>query len=336
MVRTLQTTRVNTSYAPQPRQILVYPVVVEEVPTDLPPVRVENVINLEDSSEEQLPTPTPLDESLAFAAGSSTSASSAPAFQAPAPGGDDPDDSGDGDDEDDDDEDDGEDGHVNEEADYAQQDNFMGFGPVVEHYTSMFETGHFPNLLQEVLHALGTYVRPLYETRRVSEPPRACYYITRIHVRVMDASDRGFRTLYAHESLIPLSTYAASVSDAARRTLWSLSHTYRQQLQNTRFRHLPQRLRGGSQTSIVPGEAGEDRLNTLSGVVAGLNTDLDSATLDLYRVHLELENAQARIAALEAQLQGLDSPEAQVPAMALSPPRKRLRYGEPGSVTRLL
>jgi hypothetical protein len=336
MVRTLQTTRVNTSYAPQPRQIPVYPVVVEEVPADLPPVRVENVINLEDSSEEQLPTPTPLVESLAFAAGSSSSAPSAPAFQAPAPRGDDPDDSGDDDDEDDDDEDDGEGEHVNEEANYAQQDNFMGFGPVVEHYTSMFETGHFPNLLQEVLHALGTYVRPLYETRRVSEPPRACYYITRIHVRVMDTGDRGFRNLSAHESLTPLSTYAASVSDAARRTLWSLSHTYRQQLQNTRFRHLPQRLRGGSQTNIVPGEAGEDRLNTLAGVVAGLNTDLDSATLDLYRVHLELENAHARIAALEAQLQGLDPPEAQDPAMALSPPRKRLRYGEPGSVTRLL
>jgi hypothetical protein len=335
MVRTLETTRINTSYAPQPRQIPVYPVVVEEVPADLPPIRVENVVILEDSSEEQLPNPTPLAESLAFAAGSSTSVLSAPAFQAPAPGGDDPDDSGDDDDEDDDD-DEGGDEHVNEEADYAQQDNFMGIGPVVEHYTSMFETGHFPNLLQEVLHALGTYVRPLYETRRVSEPPRACYYITRIHVRVMDAGDRGFRTLSAHESLTPLSTYAASVSDAARRTLWSLSHTYRQQLQNTRFRHLPQRLRGESQTNIVPGEPGEDRLNTLAGVVADLNIDLDSATLDLYRVHLELENAHARIAALEAQLQGLDPPEAQDPAVALSPPRKRLRYGEPGSVTRLL
>jgi hypothetical protein len=173
----------------------------------------------------------------------------------------------------------------------------MGFGPVVEHYTSMFETGHFPNLLQDVLHALGTYVRPLYETRRVSEPPRACYYITRIHVRVMDAGDRGFSTLSANESLTPLSTYAASISDAARRTLWSLSHTYRQQLHDTRLRHLPLRLSGGNQTSIVPAEAGEDRLNTLAGVVAGLNTDLDSATLDLSRVHLELEDAHARIAA---------------------------------------
>jgi hypothetical protein len=155
---------------------------------------VENVVNLEDSSEEQLPTPTPLVESLAFAARSSTSAPPAPAFQAPAPGGDDPDDSGDDDDEDVDNEEGG-DEHVHEEADYAQQDYFLGFGPIVEHYTSMFETGHFPNLLQEVLHALGTYVRPLYKTRRVSEPPRACYYITRIHVRVMDAGDRGFRTV---------------------------------------------------------------------------------------------------------------------------------------------
>jgi hypothetical protein len=133
----------------------------------------------------------------------------------------------------------------------------------------MFETGHFPNLLQDVLHALGTYVRPLYETRRVCEPPRACYYLTRIHVRVMDAGDRGFRTLSAHESLASLSTYVASVSDAARRTLWSLSHTYKQQLHDMRYMHLPLRLSGGSQTSIVLGGAGEDRLNTLAGVVVG-------------------------------------------------------------------
>jgi hypothetical protein len=164
--------------------------------------------------------------------------------------------------------------------------------------------GHFPNLLQDVLHALGTYVPPLYDTRQVYEPPRACYYITRVHIRVMDAGDMGFRTLSAHVSLTPLSTYAASVSNAARRALWSLSHTYRQQLHDTRYKHLPLRLRGESQTSIVPSEAGEDRLNTLVGVVAGLNTDLDSATLDLSGVHEELEDAHARIAALEAQLEG--------------------------------
>jgi hypothetical protein len=71
-------------------------------------------------------------------------------------------------------------------------------------------------------------------------------------------------------------------------------------------------------------------------VVAGLNSNLDSATLDLSRVHLDLEDAHARIATLEAQLDGRNPLEVQVPAMALSPPRKRIRYGEPGSITRLL
>jgi hypothetical protein len=71
-----------------------------------------------------------------------------------------------------------------------------------------------------------------------------------------------------------------------------------------KYMHLPLHLRGESQTNIVLGRVEEDRLNTLAGVVAGLNTNLDSATLDLSRVHLELEDAHARIAALEAQLEG--------------------------------
>jgi hypothetical protein len=153
---------------------------------------------------------------------------------------------------------------------------------------------------------------------------------------VLDAGDRGFRTLSSHESLTPLSTYAASVSNAARRALWSLSHTYRQQLHDTAYRHLPLRSSGESQTSVVPGEAGEGRLNTLVGVVAGLNTDLDSATLDLLRVHEEFKDAHARITLIEAQLEGRNPPEAQVPAIAVSPPRKRIHYGAPGSITMLL
>jgi hypothetical protein len=97
MVRTIQTTRTNTNYIPPPRQVPIYLVVVEEIPVDLPRIRVENGVILEDSSEESLPTPTPLAESLAFAVGSSSSTPPAPAVQAPAPGGDDPDDSGDDD-----------------------------------------------------------------------------------------------------------------------------------------------------------------------------------------------------------------------------------------------
>jgi hypothetical protein len=63
---------------------------------------------------------------------------------------------------------------------------------------------------------------------------------------------------------------------------------------------------------------------------------MDNATLDLSRVHGELEEAHARIVALEAQLEGRNPPEAQVPAIVVSPPHKRIRYREPGSISRLL
>jgi hypothetical protein len=88
-----------------------------------------------------------------------------------------------------------------------------------------------------------------------------------MHIIVLDAGDRGFRTLSSHDSLTLLSAYAASVINAAWRALWSLSHTYQQLLHDTTYMHLPLRPRGESQTSVVLGEAGEDCLNTLVGVV---------------------------------------------------------------------
>jgi hypothetical protein len=142
---------------------------------DLPRIRVENRVIPADNSEEILPTPTPLVESLAFASGSSSSAPPAPVVQAPAPGGDDSDNSCDDDEDKVEEEEEEEEENINEEANGEQLDHFMGIWPVTEHYTSMFETGHFPNLLQDILHALGTYVRPLYGTRRVYELPRACF-----------------------------------------------------------------------------------------------------------------------------------------------------------------
>ena len=71
-------------------------------------------------------------------------------------------------------------------------------------------------------------------------------------------------------------------------------------------------------------------------MVAGLNTNLDSATPDISRVHGELEESHVRIAALETQLNGRNPPEAQVPGIVVSPPRKRIHYDELGSITRLL
>jgi hypothetical protein len=166
MVRTIQTTLVNTNYIPPPRQAPVYPVVVEEVLVDLHQLCVENGVILKENLEAILATPTPLPGSQDFAARASSSAPPAPVAQAPAPRGEDPDDSGDGGEGEEEEEEE----INNKEANDEQEDNFVRIWPVTKHYTSMFETGHFPNLLQDVLHALGTYVRSLYDTRQVSEP----------------------------------------------------------------------------------------------------------------------------------------------------------------------
>jgi hypothetical protein len=57
MVCTIQTTQINTNYIPPLRQVPVYPMVVEEIPVDLPRIRVENGVILEDSSKEFLLCP---------------------------------------------------------------------------------------------------------------------------------------------------------------------------------------------------------------------------------------------------------------------------------------
>jgi hypothetical protein len=104
MVRAIQTTHVNTNYIPLPRQALVYPVVVEEVPVDIHHFRVENGVILEDNLEEILVTPNLLLESQAFAVGASSLTPPTPVAQALTPGGDDPDDSSDGGEDDDEEE----------------------------------------------------------------------------------------------------------------------------------------------------------------------------------------------------------------------------------------
>ena len=84
------------------------------------------------------------------------------------------------------------------------------------------ESGYFPTLLQDVLWELGNTVKPLYVTSLYSEPGRDDYYRTQVHIREHLETSKGMKTRSAHNSTAPHATYAASVSDAARRALWSL------------------------------------------------------------------------------------------------------------------
>jgi hypothetical protein len=53
----------------------------------------------------------------------------------------------------------------------------------------------------------------------------------------------------------------------------------------------------------------DSRVDILARVTAALNIDLEGATAELDMTHRELQNAQARIAQLEAQLAGQQRPE---------------------------
>jgi hypothetical protein len=95
MVRTFQTTRVNTTYVPPPKQAPFYSVVVEVDPEEMHHLVGGNGVIVEDSFEEVLATPTLSPALHAIVARASSSAPPALVAQAPTPRGDDLDDSGD-------------------------------------------------------------------------------------------------------------------------------------------------------------------------------------------------------------------------------------------------
>ncbi|CAN6195140.1 unnamed protein product [Urochloa humidicola] len=301
-------------------------------------------------------------------------AAPAPDAPAPAAAGGDPDDSGDDsdgeDDEDDDDSSNTDSDHTDDHNDDRNNDNDndddngnndndnnnvnndhgnnnkdgnQGGGPqrmrsTSVMHTSMNEPGYFPTLLQDVLWELGNHMKPLYITHQISEPILSDYFITRVHLQERNGTPRGMKTSLMHDSTTPHGTYAASVSAAAKRALWFLCYEHRLELSVTEYRHLPRRPSGTEQSNVMLGNAGEDRINILARVVATLNTDHDNATTELSYTYHRLQDAHAKIAQLEAQLNGQAPPvnTTEISCPAESPPRKRLRYGESGSVTGLL
>lgn len=206
--------------------------------------------------------------------------------------------------------------------------------------TSEHETGYFSRLLEEVLLELENTVPPMYITNRVIDPDFRDYYVTRVLIRERQEVARGYRTSSVHNSDVPHATYAASVSAAARRALWSLTHRFDPQLSGTDYRHLPRRLRGTERTFVRLGAPAERRTNLLARVVAALNNDLESVSTELVEVRNQLLAARDRIVQLEAR----EAPPQEAPQQeeeddtircpAMSPSRQRLRYSEPGSSTR--
>ena len=133
--------------------------------------------------------------------------------------------------------------------------------------------------------------------------------------------------LYTHVHLLRHS------QRCSRRALWSLCHTNRQNLENTNYEHLSYHARGTEDTELTLGGDEESRVNIIVRAVAALNTDLEHVTNQLDKTQDRLREAHHKNRQFEAQPAGEAPPpvqEDEPPLPALSPPRKRIRFGDRG------
>jgi hypothetical protein len=167
----------------------------------------------------------------------------------------------------------------------------------------------FYELLEELLHDIENTVRPLYVTMHYVELGMRDYYTTEVHVRVTKGQADRWRTRTIHSSTAHFASEVAAINDATIRALWSVSNTFRDRIHGTNFRFVPSRVSGIEDTVVPLGDFRDSRVDILARVTATLNTDLEGATAELDMTHRELQNVQARIAQLEAQLAGQQPPE---------------------------
>jgi protocatechuate 3,4-dioxygenase beta subunit len=163
--------------------------------------------------------------------------------------------------------------------------------------------------LEELLQDIEHSVRPLYITKHYVEPGMRNYYITEVHVRVTTGQAGRWRTRTIHPSTAHFASEAAAINDAARRALWFVSNFFRNRIEGIDFRFVPRRASGTKNTVVPMGDFRDSRVDMLARVTAALNTNLEGATAELDMTHRELQNAQARIAQLEAQLAGQQPPK---------------------------
>jgi hypothetical protein len=106
-------------------------------------------------------------------------------------------------------------------------------------HTYVGPDGLFCELLDKLLQEIEHAVRPLYITRHYVEPGMRDYYTTEVHVRVITAQAGRWRIRTIHPSTAHFASKAASINDAARRALWSISNTFRDRIEGTDFRFVP-------------------------------------------------------------------------------------------------
>jgi hypothetical protein len=121
-------------------------------------------------------------------------------------------------------------------------------------HTYVGPDGLFCELLEELLQDIEHSLRPLCITRHYVEPGMRDYYTIEVHVRVTTAHACRWRTCTIHPSTAHFASEAATINDAARRALWSVSNTFCDRIEGTDFRFVPSRVSGTENTMVPMGD----------------------------------------------------------------------------------
>jgi hypothetical protein len=184
----------------------------------------------------------------------------------------------------------------------------------------------FPAMLDDLVRQVGYEgARITYRGERHAHPHYPDEWRAAVYISIPDHTHGGYLDIGVHHGPAFRSTFEAAMSDAAREAMTVFCETHQGPLANSRHRYCPRR-QSGEVTTWISSFRGEpdQRLRTTIMYMAALSTDLDAALE-------EIRTLRDTSSGLRARLGGLDDEVLEI--VPHSPPRKRTRYGEPGTGT---
>jgi hypothetical protein len=191
------------------------------------------------------------------------------------------------------------------------------------------------DILRMIVYHLGYGVNPTYQcemwTHYWFEPHwevTAIIYERVLHYRSKEIS--------RHNDVAARDTMEAGIAEAARRTLYVLSHRERLELTHTRSLYTPYIESGNAKTYIASASGHSPTSDNLRELLAVVNTTLDDTNNMLPKAQWKKCTLEAQKRLLEATLNGDDRPVIRdgVVEPHLSPAPKRPRYNSPDTHTR--
>ncbi|RLM69604.1 hypothetical protein C2845_PM17G07960 [Panicum miliaceum] len=165
-------------------------------------------------------------------------------------------------------------------------------------------------LLWEAMQAIGFPLRPRFKVVLYQAPGQRGEWIVSVVITVPDERYDTRREIGTHHDNVPRSTLDAGASEAARRALSALCHTYREELRDTKFRFFPCRMRSAPSARVPVPPPGERNptMDATQEFVAALTNDLDATRVEIVEAKEEARQLHHEKDILEARLQGAPEP----------------------------